>query len=157
MFQRGLAFLAFLKEIAFKKQICSMINTASVIQNLFTRWYPLVPPQLLQMLGINCLSSPSPRECPGLVVPEMLGKVSPHPWRLALAGCLMQGITAWPSGLCGAVYAPELPMEWDLGETSETTSVPLLLPYHLPQSLIEHSQEITQESSFEVPLPGNLT
>lgn len=110
MFQRGLAFLAFLKEIAFKKQICSMINTASVHPESFYQVVP-PPPQLLQMLGINCLSSASPRECPGLVVPEMLGKVSPHPWRLALAGCLMQGVTAWPSVLCGAVYAPELPME----------------------------------------------
>lgn len=101
--------LGFFKEIAFKKQICSVTNTASVHPGSLPDGTP--PLQLLQMLGINCLSSPSPREGPGLVVPEMLGKVYPHPWMLAPAGCLMQGIAAWPSGLCGAVYASELPME----------------------------------------------
>ena len=128
--------LGFFKEIAFKKQICSVTNTASVHPDSFYQVVP-PPPQLLQMLGINCLSSPSPRECPGLVVPEMLGKVYPHPWRLARAGCLMQGITAWPSGLHGAVYASELPMGWGLGETSEITSVPLLLPYPVSLSPLQ--------------------
>ena len=100
------------------------------IQILFTRWYPPSPAAAADIR--YCLPSPSPRDCPGLIVPEVCRKVCPQHWRLAGGGRLIQGITACPSGLCGALYASELPMELGLGETSETTSMTFSCPVLFP-------------------------